>query len=389
MHGRDRRLNTMPAMAADIAIIGAGPLGLATALALHRRGQRPVVLDARTPAAHATDARILALSHGSRELLELLNAWPTAQATPIRQIHVSQQGGLGSTRLAADEYGLPALGYVMAASALAAALLQRVQALGIPLHFETTVGTIEAGANMVRLNLPDSAHLEARLVACCEGSIPDEAAARRRDYAQHALLCRATLAVPHQHLACERFTAQGPIALLPCGADYAIVWTVPAERADALMAAPDAEWISALQTAIGPLAQICSISERARYPLGLRMRSRITAPRQVWLGNAAQTLHPVAGQGFNLALRDAWELADTLTGAPDPGAPELLARYARGRRPDREGAAAFTDLLVETFSSDLPLLPDLRGLGLLALDALPPLRHFVARRMIYGARAWP
>lgn len=379
---------TEPA-AHSVAIIGAGPLGLASALALQRRGQTPLILDARSPAAHAADARILALSHGSRELLELLGAWPSAQATPIQHIHISQHRHFGHTQLHAAEEKLPALGYVLAARSLSHALLQRVQTLGIPLHFNTTVSSITAHADAAQLSLQDGRPLRARLVASCEGHIPEAEATRTQDYAQHALLCRATLAAPHNNQACERFTAQGPIALLPFGQDYAIVWTVPSAHAHALMAAPDADWQSALQNAIGPLAQLQGITDRAAYPLGLRLRGHITAPRHVWLGNAAQTLHPVAGQGFNLALRDAWELADALTGASDPGTPALLAAYAQRRRTDREGAAAFTDLLVKTFSSDLPPLPSLRGLGLLALNTLPPLRHFVAKRMIYGARAWP
>ncbi|MDP5238216.1 FAD-dependent oxidoreductase [Uliginosibacterium sp. 31-16] len=374
----------------DIAIIGAGPLGLATALALARRGHTPQIFDARSAAASQTDSRILALSQGSRDLLELLGAWPAAQATPIRRILVSQQGHFGQTHLDVTEQRVAALGYVVPARHLTAALQASARAWGLRVAYDTRAKLQHADSTQASLQIThaDASLHEVRtsLIAHCEGHIPDAEVALSRDYDQHALLCRATPATPHENLAHERFTPQGPLALLPHGSDYAVVWTVSAARADALMSAPDTEWLAQIQAAIGPHIQLTNISERARHPLGLRMRSQTTGPRCVWLGNAAQTLHPVAGQGFNLALRDAWELADTLTGAADPGAPDLLARYARRRQPDRQGAARFTDLLVRSFSNDQPLLAAARGAGLLALDALPPLRGFVARRMIYGAR---
>lgn len=376
-----------------IAIIGAGPLGLAAALALARRGHQPRLYDARPAEAANTDSRILALSHGSRELLELLGAWPAAHATPIRRIQISQQGHFGQTHIDAAEQRLPALGYVLPARQLAAALLARVHAAGIPLEYDSTVTDTRADADCATLDIRNAAgaqrSAQARLIVRCEGKIPNAQATLSRDYDQHALLCRVTPTAPHGNLAFERFTADGPIALLPFGTDYAVVWTVPSARADALMAAPDADWLAALQTAIGPQIILGNTQDRARHALGLRMRREATGPRCVWLGNAAQTLHPVAGQGFNLALRDVWELADTLTGAADPGTPELLATYARSRKLDRSSAARFTDLLVRGFSNDQPLLAGLRGLGLLALETLPPLRQFVAKRMIYGARAWP
>lgn len=380
-------------MDARIAIIGAGPLGLAAALALHRHGHSVQVFDARPAGAAERDNRTLALSHGSRELLELLGAWPAAQATAIEHILVSQQGGGGRTRIEAAEHRLPALGYVVAARHLASSLRQRVEAAAIPVHHGIRVGACEASGEHIRLALEteqgEQTQARARLALRCEGFIPAEEAARQRDYDQHALICLATPAAPHGKLAHERFTARGPIALLPCGNQYAVVWTVPADTATPLMDASDADWISAINEALGGLARITSIHERAHHPLGLRMRREITAARSVWLGNAAQTLHPVAGQGFNLALRDIWELADTLIGAEDPGQPALLARYAARRRLDREGAAGFTDLLVRGFSNDSPLLTHLRGAGLIALDAFPPLRRFITKRMIYGARAWP
>ncbi|MEN3110199.1 FAD-dependent monooxygenase [Uliginosibacterium paludis] len=376
-----------------ILIAGAGPLGLAAALALHRHGHQVTVFDARSADTAGRDTRTLALSHGSRELLELLHAWPASRATPIEHILVTQQGGGGQTRIEAAEQKLPALGYVLSASDLAAALRARAEAEGIPVRHEHRVVSARAEAGHIEVGLESPAgglvSQGAQLLLRCEGRIPDGDATRQRDYDQHALICLATPASPHGHLAHERFTPRGPIALLPFGERYAVVWTVPAARAEALMQAPDSDWLTALNSALGGLAVLTSISDRAHHPLGLRMRREITSDRCVWLGNAAQTLHPVAGQGFNLALRDVWELAETLIAATDPGSAALLARYSRRRRLDREGAAGFTDLLVRSFSTELPLMTHLRGAGLIALDAFPPLRQFVAKRMIYGARAWP
>lgn len=384
---------TTAAASEPIAIVGAGPLGLSLALALRRRGQPSRLFDARPAGAPAVDARILALSDGSRQLLEALGAWPSAQATPIRSIHISQRGSFGRARMLAEELGLPALGYVLPAASLTECLLRRTQEAGIPIEFGTAVSATRPHDEGIEITLsphggaPRTWH--ARLLACCEGSVSAAAPAIERDYGQHALLCRAHIARPHDNVAFERFTAEGPIALLPLGQDYAVVWTVASDRVQPLLAADDAVWLQALQAAFGQRVPFTAISGRAHYPLGLRMRRQTAAARTVWLGNAAQTLHPVAGQGFNLALRDAWELADTLAGAQDPGTADLLARHARGRRIDRLGAAGFTDFLVRSFALDLPFLPTARGLGLLALDMLPPLRHFVAKRMIYGARAWP
>jgi len=194
--------------------------------------------------------------------------------------------------------------------------------------------------------------------------------------------------LPHGHRAWERFTPDGPLALLPLGESYAVVFTVPTDKAASLLALGDDGFLATLQAQFGKRLQFVASGPRAGFPLTLRLRAQITQPRQVWIGNSAQTLHPVSGQGFNLGLRDAWQLAAALLDQPDPGAPETLAGYARGRRIDRRGSVAFTDGLVRIFSNDLPPLRVVRGLGLLALDLCPPLRHFVARRMIWGARAW-
>lgn len=379
-----------------IAIVGAGPLGLASALRLADAGHAVRLFDARDAASAQRDARVLALSHGSRQLLEQLEAWPAAQATAITTIHVSQRGALGRTLMEATEYGLPALGYVVPAAAVTGALAQRAQSRGITVQYGQRVEGLQHTQTSVTLQIratEQTHHVSVQLAVCCEGAVQaatdNDEGIHQRDYDQHALLLRATTQQPHGGRAWERFTPDGPIALLPLGPDYAVVWTVSGARLQALLQEDDASLCRLLQAAFGQRVNLRSVGQRASYPLGLKYRSQPAQDRVVWLGNAAQTLHPVAGQGFNLALRDAWELADTLRDAPDPGSPSLLRTYASRRRIDRLGAIGFTDGLVRLFSSDNPLLTHLRGAGLLAMDVLPPLRHFVAKRMMFGARAWP
>jgi len=379
-----------------VLIIGAGPIGLAVALRLNARGHAVRIFDARQPDQAQNDARVLALSHGSRQLLEALDAWPVAAATPIERIHISQRGAFGRTELRHAEYGLPALGYVMRATALVAALSQSVTRQGLQIEFGTRVDSLTAAPDEVTLALRDAAgevrSVSGSVAVRCEGRVNADstnAKVMSHDYQQHALLLRVTPVMPHGNLARERFTPDGPIALLPLGSNYAVVWTVSPAQLTALQALSDEALLARLHAAFGGNARFANLRERNSYPLVMNLRRTTVGARTVWLGNAAQTLHPVAGQGFNLGLRDVWELAETVRGCPDPGAPDVLSRYARGRRADRWGTAGFTDGLVRLFSNDNVLLGHARGAGLLALDMLPPLRHFVAKRMIFGARAWP
>lgn len=380
----------------DILIVGGGPAGMALSIALALAGRPPLVVDARAANAAHNDKRILALSQGSQQILERLGVWQDVAATPIATIHVSQQGGFGRTVLQACDYELPALGHVAAASSLAAALGRRLAELGLPVRHQCQVTNLAAGADDVLVSVADAGAgpLSARLVALAEGAISAESeqGIATRDYRQHAVICSAQPAAPHRGIAYERFTPHGPLALLPFGRDYAVVFTVPSDRSDALLSLDDAAFLDQVQHAIGSRVRLVSVGARARYPLQLRYRREPIAQRTVWLGNAAQTLHPVAGQGFNLALRDVWSLAETFASVrhdEDPGAPALLDRYARARRLDRIGTIGFTDGLVRVFSNDLASWRLARGGGLAALELLPPLKHFVAKRMMFGARAWP
>lgn len=367
---------------------------MALALALHRHGQAAEIFDARARDAGRADQRILALSHGSRQTLEWLDAWEAIESTPIRAIHVSQRGGLGRTLIRAEEVGVPALGYVLTAASLIAALDGALRRARIPYREHSKVDVVGAAssvADAVDFNIAGVRH-RAALLAYAEGAIGEEVDAGRRDYGQHALIFTATASQPHGGRAWERFTPDGPLALLPLagngGRDLAVVYTCDPEQARQFTALDDTAFLTRLQAHFGNRLYFTALGPRHVFPLGLRYRRTVVAPRQVWLGNAAQTLHPVAGQGFNLALRDIRDLARSLGPAADPGDAALLAAYAARRQADRSGTIGFTDSLVRLFSNDNPLLHHLRGAGLLALDLLPPLRHFVARRMIWGARAW-
>ncbi len=381
-------------MHTDILIIGAGPVGTTLALALKDSPWSITLVDQRPLSAQAQDPRALALSHGARQLLAHLGAWPTAQATAIDTIHVSQKGGFGRTLMHKDEQGLPALGYVVRykhlASALQAAIAQQARCKVLD-ETRVTQHTQDAHGHRITLSRQGQEHsVTARLLIHAEGTPGDDPGVQVDDYGQHAVICDAIPDRPHGHRAWERFTPDGPLALLPLEEGFSIVFTVPPAKADALMAMDDQAFLQALSTQFGSRFGFTAVGHRDRFPLALRQRKELIGPREVWIGNTAQTLHPVSGQGFNLGLRDAWQLAqELLSGTEDPGEPKALQTYADARRLDRSGGAFFTDKVVRLFSNNTPPLRWARGLGLLGLDLCPPARDFVARRMIWGARAWP
>lgn len=376
---------------ADIAVVGAGPVGMALALALAGGPYSVVLIDSRARAAWTSDPRALALSHGTRQVLERLAAWNAAAATPITTIHVSQRGGFGRTLIDAADYAIPALGYVMRYRDLAGALAAKIDPQR--LVNDTAVVGIDlgpAGATLKLGGADGERTLTARLVVHAEGTPGVANDVRVHDYRQHAVVAEVRPQTAHSGRAWERFTPDGPLALLPLGSDYSIVFTVPPDKAAQLLTHDDERFLVALHEQFGGRVDFVASGPRAAFPLALRVRRRLAAARQVWIGNAAQSLHPVSGQGFNLGLRDACELAAALRAHDgDPGAASVLDAYARDRRLDRTGSMAFTDGIVRVFSNDIAPLRAARGLGLLALDTLPALRHFVAKRMIWGARAWP
>ncbi len=394
----------MHSEAVDILIAGGGPVGAALALALEGSGHSVVLAEARSAdssgarradsggASGATsgDARAIALSYASRLILERLNAWSGLAATPIATIHVSQQGGFGRTLIRAADYALPALGYVANYDDLQQSLL------AVPCSARRLFGarlTGFDGATALLQTQEGELAFTPRLTVFADGArIADGRAtpAYSKDYRQTAVVAWVRTVEAHRGRAWERFTPEGPLALLPHGAGYALIWTASPADAARLCALDAPAFLAELHTAFGDrLGAFIEAGERAAFPLALRYQREETRPRSLSVGNAAQTLHPVAGQGFNLGLRDAWELARLARGTTELGSDDFLARYRRARALDRRAGILFTDSLVGLFSNSNPLLKFGRGAGLLALDLLPFARGFVARRMIYGARALP
>jgi 2-octaprenyl-6-methoxyphenol hydroxylase len=348
---------------ADVEIRGAGPVGCVLALALSRQGRKVTLVENRRS---STPFRPIALSHASRLILERVGAWQGLAPTRISEIHVSQQGGFGRVRLSAAEAGVPALGYVVGYPELHDILFRRVKSSPIALG-------ADAG--------------QAPLVVHAEGLAED---AREKRYPHDALVALVEPDAAARGTAWERFTPEGPLALLPLAGRYGLVWALRPERAQALAEAPAGEFLAALEDALGGRAgRFTGVAERGHAPLSLRVRASRVAHRAAYVGNSAQALHPVAGQGLNLGLRDAWDLAQVLRDAPDPGAPRALARYAAMRRLDAAATVRATDFLARGFLGAGGAPRWIRGIGLTALDTCLPARRFFARRMIYGASALP
>lgn len=374
----------------DVAIVGAGPVGAALAASLVPAGLTVRVLEAR--AAPSRDARTLALSHASRERLEEAGGWPASGATPITEIHVSQQGGPGRTLLTAAEQGLPALGYTVAYAALEEALEGRLAALGADVSWGAACESIELEADAARVRLAGGEAVEARLLVLADGGanarrIPGLAYAEK-DYGQVAITGPVHADRPHRGRAYERFTPKGPVALLPVGERYALVWTATPQEAQRLLALDDAAFLAELQAHFGDRAgRFVAAGPRATFPLRLRTINTPIALRTVVAGNAAQAMHPIAGQGLNIGLRDAAALAALLRAEPagDPGAPAVLEAYRESRRRDAGRGVAFTDFLVGAFMDGRRVATWGRGAALTLLDLLPPARRWLAGRMIGGA----
>ncbi|MBI5781807.1 MAG: FAD-dependent monooxygenase [Rhodocyclales bacterium] len=374
-----------PSSSPEVAVVGAGPVGLTFALWLHELGREAVVFDARPRARLADDARVLALSLGSWRQFERLGLAERLPATPIRTIHVSQQG-FGRVQLDAASLGVPFFGAVVRAADLIAALIEAARTRGIPLRDETPVEATQAQGERIALTTPQGI-FHARLCARAEGRLSAEAEeVFSRDYGQSALIGWVHAEGLAPESAVERFTPQGPAALLPDHGQWTFVHVLPQGEAEQAAALPDAAYLERLERAFGNRWRLSGIRGRALYPLVLRWRRRPVAERTVWLGNAAQTLHPVAGQGFNLAARDVGTLVELLREAEDPGSAWTLECYARRRAPDRQLTIGLTDGFARAFRPQNGLLPLARGAALLALDACLPLKALFARQMMFGRR---
>jgi 2-octaprenyl-6-methoxyphenol hydroxylase len=356
-------------------------VGSALALAL---SQSPMSVVRAADEADAAD-RPIALSHGSRLILERLGVWAKIPNTPIETVHVSRQG-FGRTVMQSSEHGLPALGYVSSYSQIVRQLTHQ-----IPAGAHGNLRSWETGRDGIVLRLSDEISVRARLLVLADGGATRDWE-YQRDYRQQAIVAEVAMERPRRGVAWERFTSEGPLALLPYGERYALVWSVRRGTAASLLAFSDADFLAALREAFGGrMGEFRAVGQRFAFPLWLRRASPSPGPRILSVGNAAQTLHPVAGQGFNLGLRDAWELAQMLLDAEpeEIGTDQFVARYVRKRRADRHAAIGVTDFFTRVFSIPLAPLAAARGAGLVLLDACPPARNFLARRMIFGARALP
>ena len=373
----------------DLAICGAGPVGMALAALLVQRGARAAgiaLLDAKSVEQARRDPRTIALSHGSRQILEQAGAWPVA-ATPIHAIHVSRRGHFGRSLMDRDEHGVEALGYVARYGAVVGVLADACERLGVATVRPALVtGSVEDGDGVSVQVEQDGVtrSLRASLLVQAEGGLFGQQLERAvsRDYGQSAIIAHVRASAPIAHRAYERFTDEGPLALLPQDDGYALVWCVPPTRAEQLLTLDDATFLARLGAAFGSrLGRFIHATPRLAYPLGLNAQAGGTA-RTVTIGNAAQTLHPVAGQGLNLGLRDAAVLARVLAQDSSPAA---LERYVAQRQADRDMTVRVTDAMARLFTGSAPT-QGLLGLSLGLLDAVSPARKGLANLMMYGRR---
>jgi 2-octaprenyl-6-methoxyphenol hydroxylase len=392
-------------MNCDIAIIGGGMVGASLAVALAPLNIRIALIEAvphDSALQPSFDERTTALSNGSRRILESLGTWPgvSSAATAIRKIHVSDQGRFGFARIDAAEQGLEAIGYVVPNRTLGRELWAQLQAGSsvrdgaLRIICPARVVQVEAGLGSVALTIDaagESIGIEAKLVVAADGahsSVRDAlgVTSEHRDYHQSAVITTVLPKCFHDHVAYERFTGDGPLALLPLeDGRCTLVLTLNNEAVAAAMAWSDQEFLAELQRRFGfRLGRFIKVGRRVAYPLSLSRAQRTSAPRCAIIGNAAQGLHPVAGMGFNLGLRDVASLAELIAERAahpgfDPGERTLLAEYDAWRAADRSGVIAFTDGLVRTFSTPLSSVRALRNLGLLAFDLSPSAKAALSR----------
>jgi 2-octaprenyl-6-methoxyphenol hydroxylase len=384
----------------DVAIVGGGMVGASLALALAPLGLKVTLVEAVLPEEDSQpsfDERTIALSNGTRRIFQGLGVWDEILrgATPIRQIHVSDRGRFGTARLSAAEQGVPALGFVAETRAVGAALWRRLRLSPVTrLIAPARVVGSETLADRVVLRLEgaDGARsLTARLVVAADGarSIVRQQAgvdAERWDYGQTAIITNVVTERFHDYTAYERFTPTGPLALLPIAdGRCVVVWTLEPAAAEETLALDDATFLARLQDRFGwRLGRLTRVGKRLSYPLALTRADALDAPRVVMIGNAAQGLHPIAGQGFNLGLRDAATLAEVLSdhaneGGTDAGESVVLERYADWRRSDRHALIAFTDGLVRLFGNPFAPVRAARSLGLMLFDVTPAAKTAMAR----------
>ncbi|MEO4048571.1 2-octaprenyl-6-methoxyphenyl hydroxylase [Pseudomonas sp. CAU 1711] len=389
----------------QLAIIGGGLVGASLALALQAgaraRGWKIVLVEPFVPGhgyQPSYDARSSALSHGSRLIFERLGLWPllAERAEPILQIQVSERGRLGATRLSAADEGVPALGYVLENAWMGHCLWQALDPAVVEWRSPAEVTRLQALGDGYRLWLNDGSGLDCDLAVLADGGrsgLREQLgiAVRHTPYEQCALIANVSPAEAHGGQAFERFTEQGPLALLPLSDNRcALVWTRPPVDAERLRGLSERAFLDELQQAFGyRLGSLRQVGTRHLYPLALVEAAEQVRPHLVLLGNAAHSLHPVAGQGFNLSLRDAQTLAEVLLAGPaSPGDFATLRHYLARQDQDQALTVGFSDRVTRLFGRDESLLVAGRTLGLLGLDLLPPAKRWFARQaMGLGTRS--
>lgn len=382
----------------DLLIVGGGLAGNCLALALKNSGLKIAIIEAQEREILQTAAlgdRALALAAGTVDALKALNLWQGVEhaATPIEHIHISDKGHFGKTRLSAQKENVDALGYVITARDLETHIADQVAAAeNVTLYCPARVIGLIADENAVFVSLKhndEALNLTAKLVVGADGGNSSvrqllNISQHISDYEQTALVTTITASKPHKNVAYERFTSSGPLALLPMRThDLAVVWTRTTEEAEALMLGSEADFIEQLQQCFGwRLGELKSSAPRRAFPLSLIHADAMISERAVIIGNAAHQLHPVAGQGFNLGLRDVVVLAEMLqvqneTG--DIGASSFLKRYAQMRQTDQSRTIQFTNTVVRIFSNEWLAVAAVRNVGLALLDVLPFAKTVLAR----------
>ena len=387
----------------DITIVGGGMVGASLACALEQTGLKVLLiesipLDIQTKSVDKSsyDDRAIALSYGSHRIFTSLDLWPAmaGHATAIKRIHVSDQGQFGVSRIDHEREKVPALGYVISARAIGEALKPRLQKLNnFQLLSPATLTQLHVSENMARLHIETGNKnlcVHTRLLVAADGGQSSvrklcHIATTERDYKQSAIIANISCEHYQPNLAFERFTPNGPLALLPMQDErYSLVWTHPSNHAQQIQELGDLEFLSQLQSAFGTrLGKLHKVGKREAYPLRLIRATEQIRPRVVLIGNAAHTLHPIAGQGFNLGLRDVATLAQIIADAEkvhhDFGEIRNLQRYADWRRQDHQHIIGLTDSLVRIFSNRFKPLSFARNLGLVGMDLLPPAKRLLSK----------
>jgi 2-octaprenyl-6-methoxyphenol hydroxylase len=385
----------------DILISGGGLVGASLALALSQLDLDVALIEAvpfGMTEQPSFDERTTAISNGTQRIFNAIGVWPLIEraATPIKRIHVSDQGRFGFARIDAQEQDLPQLGYVVVNRVMGEALWRRLQESKVKIYAPAKVSALHRDGDVQVVDITAGVQhqsLSARLVIAADGanSVVREAAgigASKQDYNQTAIVTNIGCQKFHNHIAYERFTPEGPLAMLPLSdARVGVVWVLAPEVAQQMLQLSDAEFIARLQSAFGlRLGRFTQVGKRSSYPLALTQADAHTVERLAVIGNAAQSLHPIAGQGFNLGLRDAACLAEVLADAQreqqgnfDPGSADVLQRYAEWRREDRGGIVKFTDGLVRLFAQPFGPVKAVRDVGMLLFDLSPHAKDYLAQ----------